>query len=96
MTRALHRTLWLVGGAMALLALLWWTLVFRSVISYGYLSLPQATLCLGSSSSICELAMSLCSAKIRHWLDVNWYSPKLLWLGLALVFASLTLNPRRT
>jgi hypothetical protein len=94
MTQTLHRVLWWAGGTMVLLALIWWTLVFRSVVTYDYLSLPQATLCLGTSNSICELAMSLCSAKVRHWLDVNWYSPKLLWLGMAVACAALTLEPR--
>lgn len=92
MRQRLRRSLWLAGTALVLAALVWWGLVFRTVVTYDYLSLPQASVCLGMSNSICELAMSLCSARIRHWLDVNWYSPQLLWAGLALVFASLTLD----
>ena len=92
----LHRTLGLAGTAMVASAVVWWMLVFRSVVSYNYLSLPQASVCLASSNGICALAMSLCSAKVRHWLDLNWYSPQLLWLGLLLLFAGLTLAPRRT
>jgi hypothetical protein len=95
MKLSLRQVLWLIGGVLVLAAVLWWALVFRSVVTYDYLSLPQATVCLGMSNSICELAMSLCSARIRHWLNFNWYSPNLLWLGMALVFAGLTVESRK-
>lgn len=89
------RLLELAGGLLVLSAVAWWALVFRTVVAYDYLSLTQATVCLGLSNGICELAMSLCSAKIRHWLDIKWYSPNLLWVGLTLVFAGLTFSSRR-
>jgi hypothetical protein len=95
MKLGLRRALWWVGGVLVGLAVLWWALVFRTVVIYDYLSFPQATLCLGVSNSICELAMSLCSAKIRHWLNVNWYSPQLLWVGVALVSAGLTVESHK-
>jgi hypothetical protein len=96
MKLGLRQVLWVVGGLLVLSAVLWWALVFRTVVSYDYLSLPQATVCLGVSNGICELAMSLCSARIRHWLDINWYSPNLLWVGMALAFAGLTVESRKT
>jgi hypothetical protein len=95
MKLGLRRALWWVGGVLVGSAVLWWALVFRTVVTYDYLSFPQATVCLGVSNSICELAMSLCSAKIRHWLNVNWYSPQLLWVGMALVFAGLTVESHK-
>ncbi|MDD2926590.1 hypothetical protein [Rhodoferax sp.] len=95
MSGLLRRSLWGLGATLVVMAVVWWGIVFRSVVSYDYLSLPQATMCLGLSSSICELAMSLCSTRIRHFLDLNWYSPDLLWVGLILVFASMTLHSRQ-
>jgi hypothetical protein len=89
-----RRVLGWAGAVVVLIAVAWWALVFRTVVIYDYLSLTQATVCLGMSNGICELAMSLCSAKIRHWLDIKWYSPTLLWVGLTLVFSALTLESR--
>ncbi len=91
-----RRLLAWAGATAVLAAVLWWALVFRNVVRYDYLSLPQASVCLGLSNSVCELAMSLCSSRLRHWLDINWYSPHLLWVGLALGFAALTLSPRKS
>jgi hypothetical protein len=91
MRHTLRQWLCLTGVVLVLSALVWWGIVFRSVVANDYLTLPQATQCLGRSSGICELAMSLCSTSVRHFLDISRYSPNLLWLGLALAFASLVL-----
>lgn len=87
------RYLWLPGLLLVLAALGWWGLVFRQVVAYDYLTLPQAAVCLGLSTSVCELAMSLCSTRVRHLFDIGRYSPDLLWAGLALISAQMALAP---
>jgi hypothetical protein len=90
--RSLLRRFLLIAGASSLaIALAWWALVFRSVVANDYLTLPQAGICLGRSSSLCELAMSLCSARVRHFLDITRYSPDLLWVGLLMLGLGLLL-----
>jgi hypothetical protein len=90
----LRRWLGLGGALVVLAAVVWWGLVFRKVVSFDYLSLPQAGVCLALDNGICELAMSLCSSRVKHFLDITRYSPHLLWIGLALLSASLSLEPR--
>ncbi|MCA0431633.1 MAG: hypothetical protein LCH46_00075 [Proteobacteria bacterium] len=71
----------ILGGLAVLSAIIWWGLVFRQVVSAGYMDLSSSFRCAGFNSTICDLAMSLCTQK--HWLNITWYSPLLLWLGLA-------------
>jgi hypothetical protein len=75
----------LLGAAAALaiaVALAWWWIIFRQVVSYDYMTIADAAVCLGRNSTICDLAMSLCGAK--HAFGVARYSPTLLWFGIAL------------
>lgn len=89
----LPRGLFWLGAIALLVSIVWWWLVFRQVIAYDYISAPRAVLCLGNSDTICDLAMSLCGSK--HPLAISWYSPSLLWAGLAVASAGLLLAPRR-
>lgn len=66
-------------------ALAWWWLIFRQVVGFDYLTIPRATVCLGISDTICDLAMSLCSSK--HPFGLRYYDPMVLWIGLALSLA---------
>ena len=84
----------LLGAAAALaiaVALSWWWIIFHQVVSYDYLTIADAAVCLGRNSTICELAMSLCGAK--HAFGVVRYSPTLLWVGVSLGCVSFMAMP---
>lgn len=80
----------LIFGALGLTTLLtataWWWIVFQRVIDNGYMGWGQATLCAGTKSAICDLAMALCGTD--HPFGITTYSASLLWLALASLFAS--------
>jgi hypothetical protein len=87
------RRFWVAGVGLLLLAAGWWAIVFSTVVINGYLTLPQAAVCLVFETDACEMAMSLCIVRNRHLLEMTEYSPNLLWVGLALLFAQLALYP---
>lgn len=85
------RPLLLVGGAAAVgAALVWWGLAFWTPVTNAYLSPGEAGRCLVADSSLCRLAMSLCST--RHIQIVTTYSPLVLWMGAAMAFVGLSLD----
>jgi hypothetical protein len=77
----------LLGALAVALAIAWWLVVFAKVVGNGYLSVTQSAYCAGASSTICDLAMSLC--RTDHLLGIRWYSPQLLWVGTAFVFLAM-------
>lgn len=88
--RSATRWLAISGGALLLAALAWWAVVFLRVLSNGYLSPPEALSCAAMSSTICELATSLCGK--THPLGISWYSPTLLWVAVAVLSAAALLT----
>lgn len=89
---ALPRGLLWLGSLALVVAVAWWGIVFWQVITYDYISIPRAALCLAKGDTICDLAMSLCGSK--HPLAINWYSPLLLWAGFASASAGLLVAHR--
>lgn len=68
------------AGACAVLAgVVWWAVSYWQVWSNDYLSLPQASRCLVTDSSICRLAAALCTGQHRSFAAT--YSPWVMWLG---------------
>lgn len=92
-TTWLLQRLWFAGVLLLLAAVAWWTIVFSTVVLTGYLTWPEAAVCLAARTSTCELAMSLCVAANRHLLGITRYAPDLLWIGLSLLLAQLALHP---
>lgn len=88
----LSGTVAILGSVMLVTALAWWWLVFREVVANDYLDIPASIGCAGLSSTVCDLAMSLCRSD--HPLDIRWYSPVLLWAGIGLLFGSMLLASR--
>ena len=84
------RRLALLGGALLILAALWWASIFLRVIGNGYLSVIEAARCSAVSSVICDLATSLCDK--THPLGITWYSPALLWVSVALLSVAALLT----
>ena len=80
------RWLALLGAALLLATIAWWSSIFLRVIVNGYLSVPEAVSCSAISSVLCELATSLCGR--THPLGITWYSPVLLWISVALLSAA--------
>lgn len=70
----------LAGLAMIAVSTLWWLVVFTKLIAAGTLGVSQSVACFGTTSALCDLALSLCDAK--HLFSINFYSPYLLWLGV--------------
>jgi len=89
----LNNTASAFGLLLVAVSLAWWLIVFSKVMDSGNLGFSQSVVCLGTSSVLCDLAMSLCSAS--HFLDIRYYSPYLLWFGVAVLSAAL-LNRLRT
>ena len=70
----------LVLGALALVAAMaWWAILFPGVMLNTGLGLGQALPCIGSDSTICSLAMSLCGG--QHLFGIHHYTPQLFWIG---------------
>lgn len=87
--RGLAGLMVMLGAGALGAAVIWWTLVFRVVVTQGYMPPLAAARCLATSTFDCELAMSLCTT--GHLFGITRYSPALflaaaaaLTLGLAL------------
>jgi hypothetical protein len=67
-------------------AILWWWVVFRQVVSDGYISFGRAVPCIVASSSRCTLAQALCSG--QHLLGIRHYDVTLFWIGVGIASAA--------
>ena len=58
-------------------AVLWWWRTYGEVVTYGYLSWPEAGQCLVRDSDICMLAKALCLGShpqtfLLYWTSAFW------------------------
>lgn len=79
-----------LGAAVVALAVAWWWLTFRDVISYEYLSAHDAAACLFGRSDVCDLARSLCRG--AHPLAIANYWWGSFWIGLIIASTSLAVG----
>jgi hypothetical protein len=87
MRRRFGLVLFALGGGLLALAVGWWWFTYANVVTYSYLSLPEAGVCLVGDSEICRLARSLCRG--AHPLTRADYPAPLFWAGVMLLSASL-------
>lgn len=73
----------LAGGALILLALVWWYLIFATAVQNGYGDYLQASRCVWGNDYVCTLLISLCT--VDHPLIPRGYRPELFWAGAALI-----------
>jgi hypothetical protein len=83
----------LLGSGLAVIlgSVGWWWLTYEEVIRYDYIGLAEASACLVSETSICHLARALCRS--THPLAIIDYRSAALWLGVAVLSASLIVQP---
>lgn len=75
-----------VGAGLILLALMWWYVIFGTIVSEGYGKYSQAAPCLwGTSGYTCQLMLSLCS--VDYLLIPKAYHPELFQTGVLLLLS---------
>ncbi len=80
------------GTAAMVTAIVWWAILFPTVVENAGLTLGEALPCIASNSEICSLAMALCGA--QHLFGIKQYLPGLFWAGTILLSVSLLVAPR--
>lgn len=80
----------LAGAGLTGLALIWWFIIFGTIVREGYGSYGQAGPCLwGNSGYTCQLMLSLCTLDYRFLPKA--YRPEVFQAGIALMLASAVL-----
>jgi hypothetical protein len=82
----------IAGGALALVAVGWWWLIFGKVVENDYLTVRQAVTCLAGASDLCALAQALCTND--HLYGIRWYAPEAFWAAASILVAGVFLSVR--